>query len=104
MSAKSSTNIMKYFKTLLELKQPLVTRRVTDALNALCLHSIGEVSAEVLLDLLCSLITSVTSNESSADSMTFTARLLEIGMKRVYSLNRQICVVKLPVVFNALKG
>ncbi|CAA2965615.1 RRP12 [Olea europaea subsp. europaea] len=103
MSAKSSTNIMKYFKTLLELKQPLVTRRITDALNALCLHSIGEVSAEVLLDLLCSLITSVTSNESSADSMTFTARLLEIGMKRVYSLNRQICVVKLPVVFNALK-
>lgn len=103
MSAKSSTNIMKYFKTLLELRQPLVTRRITDALNALCLHSIGEVSAEVLLDLLCSLINSVTANESSADSMTFTARLLDIGMKRVYSLNRQICVVKLPVVFNALK-
>ncbi|KAL2533290.1 ARM repeat superfamily protein [Abeliophyllum distichum] len=103
MSAKSSTNIMKYFKSLLELRQPLVTRRITDGLNALCLHSIGEVSAEVLLDLLCSLITSVTANESSADSMTFTARLLDSGMKRVYSLNRQICVFKLPPVFSALK-
>lgn len=104
MSAKSSTNILKYFKSLLELRHPLVTRRITDGLNALCLHSSGEVSAEVLLDLLCSLATSVSSNESSADSMTFTARLLDTGMKRVYSLNRQICVVKLPIVFNVLKG
>ncbi|KAL2487567.1 ARM repeat superfamily protein [Forsythia ovata] len=103
MSAKSSSNILKSFKSLLEMREPLVTRRITDGLNALCLHSFGEVSAEILLDLLCSLITSVSANDSFAGSMTFTARLLDSGMKRVYSLNRQICVVKLPGVFSALK-
>ncbi|KAL9681670.1 hypothetical protein QQ045_013457 [Rhodiola kirilowii] len=35
--------------------------------------------------------------------MTFTCRLLAAGMERIYALNREICVVKLPVVFNALK-
>ncbi|KAL6537719.1 hypothetical protein OROHE_012346 [Orobanche hederae] len=103
MSSKSSTNILKYFKSLLELRHPIVTRRIADSLNAMCLHSVGEISAEVLLELLCSLTTSVPPDESSADSITFTARLLDTGMKKVYSLNRQICVVKLPFFFNALK-
>ncbi|PIN20064.1 hypothetical protein CDL12_07250 [Handroanthus impetiginosus] len=103
MSLKSSTIILKYFRSLLELKSLIVTRRITDALNALCLHSVGEISAEALLDLLCSLATTVSPDESSADSMTCTARLLDAGMKRVYSLNRQISVVKLPVVFSSLK-
>ncbi|KZV18259.1 hypothetical protein F511_34072 [Dorcoceras hygrometricum] len=103
MSSKFLNNILKYFKSLLELRQPVVTSRITDGLNALCLSSTSDVSGEILLDLLCSLATSLSSNESSADDMTFTARLLETGMKRVYLLNRQICVVKLPVVFNALK-
>ncbi|CAA0821517.1 ARM repeat superfamily protein [Striga hermonthica] len=103
MSSKSSTNILKYFKSLLELRHPIVTRRIADGLNALCLHAVGEISAEILTELLCSLITSVSPHESSADGMTFTARLLDTGMKRVYFLNRQICVVKLPLVFNALK-
>ncbi|KAG8373862.1 hypothetical protein BUALT_Bualt11G0069400 [Buddleja alternifolia] len=103
LSSKSSTCILKYFKSLLELRHPLVSKRITDGLNTLCVHSKGEVSAEVLLDVLCALATSVSANESSADSMTFIARLLDTGMKRVFSLNRQICVVKLPVVFSALK-
>lgn len=50
MSLKSSTNILKYYKSLLELHQPLVTRRITDGLNVLCRHQNGEVSAEMLLD------------------------------------------------------
>lgn len=102
MSSKSSTGILKYFKSLLELRLPLVTRRVMDALNAVCLNQPRELSSEALLDLLCSLATSVSASESSADSMTFTARLLDIGMRRVYSLNRQMCVIKLPIVFTAL--
>ncbi|XP_071911266.1 uncharacterized protein [Coffea arabica] len=102
MSGKSSTNILKNFKSLLDLKQPLLTRRITDCLNAICLNPPGEVSPEALLDLLCSLATSVSSNETSAESMTFTARLLDVGIRKVYSLNRHICVVKLPIVFNAL--
>ncbi|GAA0164038.1 hypothetical protein LIER_19765 [Lithospermum erythrorhizon] len=102
MSLISTTNILKHFKPLLELKQPLVTKRITDALGAICNHPAAKVSSEVLLDLLCSLAALLSAGESSADSMTFTARLLDVGMKRVYSLNRQICVVKLPLVFNAL--
>ncbi|KAK2985261.1 hypothetical protein RJ640_009169, partial [Escallonia rubra] len=102
MSMKFSTNILKYFKSLLELHQPLVTRRITDSLNVLCLHPTGEVSSEVLLDLLCSLAISVSANETSADNMTFAARLLDVGMKKIYTLNRQLCVVKLPVVLSAL--
>lgn len=104
MSSKSSTNIMKYFKSLLQLRHPMVTRRISDGLNALCLHSAGELPAEVLLDLLCSIATSLSLEETSADGMTFSARLLDNGMKRIYSLNRQICVNKLPVIFNDLKG
>lgn len=104
MSTKYTTVILKYFKTLLELRQPLVTRRITDCLLLLCLNPDSGVSSETLLDILCSLALSVTANETSVDAMTFTARLLDVGMVKVYSLNRQSCIVKLPVVFNSLRG
>eukprot|EP00257_Ricinus_communis_P015111 XP_015572954.1 RRP12-like protein [Ricinus communis] len=103
MSIKCKTTILKYYKTLLELRQPVVTRRITDSLNVICLHPTSDVSAEVLLELLCSLAMLVSSNETSVDSMTFTARLLDVGMRKVYNLNRKICVVKLPLVFSTLK-
>uniref|UniRef100_A0A6N2L0E4 Uncharacterized protein n=1 Tax=Salix viminalis TaxID=40686 RepID=A0A6N2L0E4_SALVM len=103
LSIKCVTTILKYYKTLLELRQPVVTRRVTDSLNVVCSHPSLEVSAEPLLDLLCSLALYASTNETSADNMTFTARLLDVGMGKVYSLNRQICVVKLPAVFSTLK-
>ncbi|GAB2291556.1 hypothetical protein Dimus_025810 [Dionaea muscipula] len=103
VSQKYKTTILKYFKTLLELHQPLVSRRVTDNLNALCLYPELEVSPEPLLDLLCSLALSVSTNETSGDGMTFTARLLDVGMKKVFALNRQSCISKLPIVFSALK-
>lgn len=103
MTTKYTTVIMKYFKTLLELHQPLVTRRITDSLTLLCLNPDSGVNAEALLDVLCSLALSV-ANEKSVDSMTTTARLLDVGMSKVYSSNRQTCVVKLPVVFSALRG
>ncbi|ONH97380.1 hypothetical protein PRUPE_7G186700 [Prunus persica] len=103
MSINYKTAVLKYYKTLLELHQPLVTKRITDSLNILCLNPTTDVSPEVLLDLLCSLALSVSTNETSADGMTFTARLLGTGMAKVYSLNRKICVVKLPTVFNAVR-
>ncbi|OMP11677.1 Armadillo-like helical [Corchorus capsularis] len=103
MSTKYMTTILKYYKTLLELRQPLVTRRITDSLNLVCTYPNVEVSGEALLDLLSSLALSVSSNETSAIGMTFNARLLSSGMMKVYSLNRQLCVIKLPVVFSALK-
>lgn len=104
MSLKYTSNTLKYYKTLLELRQPLVTRRITDGLSALCLCPTSEVPPEALLDLLCSLAHLVSASETSVDGMTFTARLLDAGMRQVYSLNRQMCVVKLPLIFNALRG
>ena len=104
LSLKFSTSILKYFKSLLELRQPLVSRGITSSLNALCLHPTLEVSPELLLDRLCSLGLSISANDMSADDMTVAVRLLDVGMSKVYALNRQICIVKLPLVFNALKG
>ncbi|XAR51105.1 hypothetical protein NMG60_11005643 [Bertholletia excelsa] len=101
LSLKFSTSILKYFKSLLELRQSIVTRRITNSLSTLCQHPTVEVSPEVLLDLLCTL--ALSANEMNADDMTFTVRLLDVGMKKIYYLNRQICVVKLPLVFNALR-
>ncbi|KAL6974644.1 hypothetical protein U1Q18_028827, partial [Sarracenia purpurea var. burkii] len=103
LSMKFSTSILKYFKSLLELRQPLVSRRITNSLNSLCLHPTLEVSPEVLLDLLCSLSLSISANEMSADDMTFTSRLLGVGMPKIYTLNRPICFLKLPLVFNSLR-
>ncbi|XP_022730989.1 RRP12-like protein isoform X2 [Durio zibethinus] len=103
MSMKYMTTILKYYKTLLELRQPLVTRRVTDSLNIVCTYPNVEVSAEALVDLLSLLTFSVSANETSAVGMTFNARLLSSGMLKVYSLNRQLSVIKLPIVFSALK-
>ncbi|XP_021750210.1 RRP12-like protein [Chenopodium quinoa] len=62
-----------------------------------------EVKPEDLVDLLSTLATSVPVNETSADGMNFTARLLDVGMRKVYNLNRQICIDKLPLVLNALQ-
>lgn len=103
MSMKYTTSILKYYKSLLELHQPLVTRRITDSLYLLLLVPDLDVSPEALLDLMSSIALSVSTNETSADAMTFAARLLDVGMIKMYSLNRQLCVTKLPVVFNALK-
>ena len=104
MSMKSTTTVLKYFKTLLELHQPLVSRRIMDSLNVLCHDPTSEVSPEVLLELLCSLALSVSGNERIVDDITFTTRLLDVGMRKVHSLDRKICIVKLPAVFNALGG
>ncbi|RYR77294.1 hypothetical protein Ahy_A01g001738 isoform A [Arachis hypogaea] len=105
LSLNDKTTILQHYKKLLDLHQPLVTRRITDGLSFLCLYPTSEVSPDPLLELLCSLAHSISSNETSGDGMTFTstARLLATGMNKVYLSNRDICVVKLPLVFNALK-
>ncbi|CAM8986557.1 unnamed protein product [Rhodiola kirilowii] len=103
LSAKYATSILKYYKTLLELGQPLVTRRIMDSLYLVCLCPSKEFAPEVLLDLLCSLALSASTSKTSADNMTFTCCLLAAGMERIYALNIEICVSKLPVVFKALK-
>uniref|UniRef100_A0A803NT89 RRP12-like protein n=1 Tax=Cannabis sativa TaxID=3483 RepID=A0A803NT89_CANSA len=105
MPSKYTTEILEHLKPLLAVHNLKLSRRITDCLLLLCLNPDSEVSSKTLLDVLCSLALSVTSNqtETSVDALTFTARLLDAGMVKVYSRNRQLCIVKLPVVFNALR-
>ncbi|XP_042499483.1 RRP12-like protein [Macadamia integrifolia] len=102
MPMKSTTSVLNNFKSLLKVRQPIVSRRITDCLLALCLFPTSEVSPKDLLDLLRSLAKSVSADEKSVDGMTFTARLLDGGIRKAYALNRQLCVIELPLVFNAL--
>ncbi|XP_026438631.1 RRP12-like protein [Papaver somniferum] len=102
MAKKNITSVLNHYKSLLDLDQPIVNRLITDNLNALCIHPTSEVSPEVLGDLLGSLANAVHKGNRTADSMTFTGRLLDVGMRKVYPLDRQGCVVKLPDVFRAL--
>ncbi|XP_031500044.1 uncharacterized protein LOC116264144 isoform X2 [Nymphaea colorata] len=102
MSSKASSNIVKYFKTLIELGQPIVTRNIMNILYAICTSPTSEVVAEVLQDLLCSLALSVSAEGKSAEDIIFRSRVIHVVTKKVYSLNRDVCVVKLPTIFNAL--
>lgn len=107
MSTKYKLAILNDFKIILELlRSPVTTRRITDCLRNLCDNNPSpDVPPPLLLDLLCSLAHSVYKNENPIEHNTkFTARLLSIGVAKIYSSNRQLCVMKLPVVFNALKG
>ncbi|CAL5215365.1 unnamed protein product [Lathyrus oleraceus] len=104
LSLTYKTSILNYFESLLVLRQPLLTRRITNCLNFLVLYPATKVSPKALLEVLCSLSThSTSSSVMSGDGLTFTVRLLDAGMKKVFSLNRQMCVIKLPSVFSDLK-
>ncbi|GLT98825.1 hypothetical protein SLE2022_163050 [Rubroshorea leprosula] len=48
-------------------------------------------------------VLSVSTDEKSAVALTFNARLLSMGMIKIYSLHKQTCVIKLLIIFNALK-
>ncbi|RWR79461.1 hypothetical protein CKAN_00803300 [Cinnamomum micranthum f. kanehirae] len=103
MSAKFCNSILKYFKSLLELQQPIVTRHIMNTLHLLCSsQQCSHVAPELILDLLCLLATSFSVREKSVDVMTSTARLLHVGIAKVHAINRKACVVKLPIIFNAL--
>lgn len=104
MSRKHIAILIDGFKVLLMLRDPFITRPVIDSLNAVCLNPASEVPVEALVEVLSIAAAQFSAYEMSADAMTFTARLLKVGMMRAFSLNRDLCVVKLPSVFNGLKG
>lgn len=103
MAMKYTNAILKYCKKLLELQQPIVTRCIMEVLYAHCSNPTARVSPELLQDLLCSLALTVPE-EKSADYTASIARLLHFGTRKVYDLNKEICIVKLPIIFNALGG
>jgi ribosomal RNA-processing protein 12 len=51
---------------------------------------------------MCSLGLSVSSGRKSGDEMASIARLLLVGTKKIYNQNKNICVVKLPLIFTSL--
>jgi ribosomal RNA-processing protein 12 len=104
MAPKSTNIILKYFKTLLGLHQPVVTRGILEILQVICVRETNRVDPVVLLDLLCSIGLSVPVEHKSGDELAAVARLLYLGMKKVYNLKKEIAVVKLPLVFNSLGG
>lgn len=104
MSKKCIATLIEGFKVLMILRDPYITRPVIDSLNAVCLNPTTEVPVEALVEVLSLAAGLFSGHETSADAMTFTARLLKVGMTRTFFLNRDLCVVKLPSVFNGLKG
>ena len=104
MSKKHIATVIDGFKILLITRDAFIARPVIDSLNALCLNPASEVPVEALVEVLYHAAVLFSAPETSADAMTSTARLLKVGMMRAFNLNRDICVVKLPGVFNGLKG
>ncbi|XP_062220493.1 uncharacterized protein LOC133919935 [Phragmites australis] len=102
MAPKPSNTILKYFKTLLDLHQPILTRSILEILHGVGDSPTLQLKSDVLLDILCSLGLSVSSERKSGDEMASIARLLHVGTKKVYNQNKNICAVKLPLVFTSL--
>ncbi|RRT41284.1 hypothetical protein B296_00053538, partial [Ensete ventricosum] len=93
MAVKHMNTILKYFKRLLDLRQLIVTRCIMEVLHTLCRSSTVEVAPELLQNLFCSLALSVSDNEKSPDQMASTARLLYVGTRKIYDLNKQIYIL-----------
>lgn len=102
VSVTSTNIILKYCCQLLNVRQSSVTRSIIEILQTLCSRHASNFSPEYLLELLCSLARFIPEKEKSADGMSSIARLLSLGTKRVFILNRNICTVKLPLIFSSL--
>uniref|UniRef100_A0A0E0K602 Uncharacterized protein n=1 Tax=Oryza punctata TaxID=4537 RepID=A0A0E0K602_ORYPU len=102
MSSKPSNTIVKYFKALLDLHQPILTRSILEILHAVGDSSTVQLKSDVLLDIVCSLGLSVSVERKSGDEMASIARLLNVATRKIYNQNKNICVVKLPLVFTSL--
>ncbi|KAL6224264.1 hypothetical protein ACLB2K_003119 [Fragaria x ananassa] len=102
MSIKDRTAVLIYLKELLELHHTNLTRLITDALHRLFLNpSLPDVPLELLLELIGSICLSISQHKTKYIPET-VANLLIIGVPKIYSLNKQICKTKLPIVFDAL--
>nr|XP_051192170.1 uncharacterized protein LOC127305696 isoform X2 [Lolium perenne] len=102
MTSKPSNDILKYFKVLLNVHQPILTRSILEILHAVGDSPTLQLKPDVLLDLICSLGLSVSTERKSGDELASIARLLNVGTRKVYSQNKNIFVVKLPLIFTSL--
>ncbi|CAM0943669.1 unnamed protein product [Alopecurus aequalis] len=102
MASKPSNLILKYFRPLLDLHAPEVTRNILEILHVAGDSPTVQLKPDVLLDLMCSLGVSVSTERKSGDELASIARLLNVGTRKVYSQNRNMVVVKLPLIFTSL--
>ncbi|KAL6226791.1 hypothetical protein ACLB2K_000752 [Fragaria x ananassa] len=102
MSIEDRTAVLVYLKEFWELHHTNLTRLITDALHRLFLNpSLPDVPLELLLELIGSICLSISQHKTKYIPET-VANLLIIGVPKIYSLNKQICITKLPIVFDAL--
>ena len=104
MASKPSNLILKHFRPLLDLHEPNVTRNILEILHVAGDSPTVQLKPDVLLDLMCSLGLSVSTERKSGDELASIARLLNVGTRKVYSQNKNIFVVKLPLIFTSLGG
>ncbi|KAL5212374.1 hypothetical protein ABZP36_023221 [Zizania latifolia] len=102
MASKPSNTIIKYFKALLDLQQPILTRSILEILHVVGDSPTVQLKSDVLLDIVCTLGLSVSAERKSGDEIASIARLLNVVTRKIYNQNKNICVVKLPLVFTSL--
>ncbi|EEE57921.1 hypothetical protein OsJ_08619 [Oryza sativa Japonica Group] len=94
MSSKPSNTIIKYFKALLDLHQPILTRSILEILHAVGDSPTVQLKSDVLLDIVCSLGLSVSVERKSGDEMASIARLLNVATRKIYNQNKNIWCCK----------
>ncbi|KAG8072653.1 hypothetical protein GUJ93_ZPchr0006g45349 [Zizania palustris] len=102
MASKPSNTIIKYFKALLDLHQPILTRSILEILHVVGDSPTVQLKSDVLLDIVCTLGLSVSAERKSGDEIASIARLLNVVTRKIYNQNKNICVAKLPLVFTSL--
>ncbi|XP_050372180.1 uncharacterized protein LOC126790091 [Argentina anserina] len=100
LSTEDRTAVLVYYKSLLELNKFDVTSRISDGLYRLCLDPSADHSPQLLLDIVLSLCLFVTQHKIIPRTI---ASFLSAGVTKVYSYDRKMCEVNLPIVFDALK-
>lgn len=105
MSSKTVGRVLPVLGNLVELKQPLLTRRILDTLQALCMSPSAEIPSDVLGDVLGDLASFFSNTKKKdVDEVPVATRVIQHGFERLYQLDPASCARKLPAVFNSLTG
>ncbi|CAM6087178.1 unnamed protein product [Calypogeia fissa] len=105
MSGKTIGRVLPVLANLVEMKQPLLIRRILDTLQALCMSPSAEIPPDVLGDVLGNLASFFSNTKKKdVDEIPVATRVIQHGFERLYNLDTASCARKLPVVFNALTG
>ncbi|MCO5571960.1 hypothetical protein L7F22_025711 [Adiantum nelumboides] len=104
LSGKSIGKVLTIFKKLLDLEQPFLSRQIFNTLQPLCTDLNAEIPAMALSNVLERLAVMILEEKKAGDESMVAARVLVKGMEKLYSLDKQFCVLKLPSAFQSLAG